>query len=241
VTVLALVPLRSPADFADWYRPGADYVRRVVDGMDFQSAGLADRFEAGEAALRGNETDVSPPVARTVAAELLADAAFGPPFLEWTPLWYELALTGPTHYAEHRLRRVAAQYAASVDSLTVPRASRPKDVLVRGRPATAHVSGFADRFAFADAVLHLEWFDYVASESGVDVPRELLDRTRRETVSVYVGDLDVADMSDDARRLQHLLFTDDEWVRAVDERYGLDSYLFGLWERVLTRERERFA
>jgi hypothetical protein len=241
VTVLGLLRLRSPADFADWYRPGADYVLRVVEGMDLPADGLADRLDAGEDALRANETDVPDAVARTVAAELLADAAFGPPFLEWTPLWYELALTAPTHYSEYRLRRVAAQYAASLDTFTVPRASRPKDVLVRGRPATAGVSGFADTFAFADAVLHLEWFEYVADECGLDVPAGLIDRTMRETVRVYADGMAVEEMSPDARRLQHLLFTDDEWVRDVDDRYGLDSALFSLWARVLTRERERFA
>jgi hypothetical protein len=43
------------------------------------------------------------------------------------------------------------------------------------------------------------------------------------------------------RRLQYLLFTDDEWVRTVNERYDLNSSLLAVWERVCSRERERFG
>jgi hypothetical protein len=211
--------------------------------MGFPTGDLPALVAEAETAMRQNRTgrDVATEVARMVAADLLADAAFGPPFLEWTPLWYELSLTGPTHYSEWRLRRVASQYTSILDHVSVPRFSRPHDVLVDGRPAVSHVSGFADRFAFADAVLHIEWFAYVARECGLPLPPELLERTRTETVELYVGRRTVDDLTPTVRRFQHLLFTDDEWAREVNDRYDLDSTLFSVWERVLRRERERFA
>lgn len=243
MTVLTLVPLRTAADFADWFRPGAEYVLRVADGMGLETDGLPAVVDEAEAAMRDDRagTDVSEPVARVVSSALLADAAFGPPFLEWTPLWYELALAGPTHYADWRLRRVAARYAETLDSVSVPRYSRPRDALVEGRPATAFVSGFTDRFAFASALLHVEWFAPVAREWGMSLPSGLVERTRRETVELYAGRRSMTDLSPDVRRFQRLLFTDETWVRDVDDRYGLDSTLFSVWERVLRRERERFA
>lgn len=242
MTVLALAPLRTPADFADWYRPGADYVLRVADGMGFPTGDFPALADEAEAAMRANRTggDVAVEVARTIVAELLADAAFGPPFLEWTPLWYELALTGPIYYATWRLRRIARAYAETLEHVSVPRFSRPCDVLYEGDPAIERVSGFADRFAFADAITHLEWFDYVATECGLPVPPELVARTREETVAYYVGAKSMADLTPAVRRFQHLLFTDDAWVGDVNREYDLGSGLFTLWERICTRERRRF-
>lgn len=243
MSVLSLLRARTPADFADWFRPGGDYLLRVADGMGFHTGDLAGFLDEAETAMRAGRTgaDVAPAVNRLVAATLYADAAFGLPFLEWTPAWYELPMTPPVAYADWRLRRVADRYATTIDYLSVPRFSRPRDVVSRGEPALASVSGFADRFAFADAVLHLEWFDYVAGECGLEVPPELVAETRSQTVGYYVGDLAVDDLDPTVRRFQSLLFTDDEWVRAVDERYGLDSVLLSLWERVCRRERERFG
>jgi hypothetical protein len=236
VSLLRLFGLYRPDHFADWYRIGAEYVLTVSEGMGFLVGDFALRAEEATDALRAGETDVPPEVARTIAADLLADATFSAPYLEWMPLWYELALVGPVSYAEFRLRRVARRYARGLDHVTVPRFSRPGDVLVEGRPAVDHVSGFARRFVLADAVLHLEWYAHVARESGIDVPPDLVERTREETVAYYTGH---GDLSDDVRHFQRLLFADDAWVRDIDAAYDLDSALFGVWERILSRERER--
>jgi hypothetical protein len=242
VTVLALTTLRRPADFADWYRIGADYVIEVAEGVDLDLDGFPARVDEATAAMRAGRTDVRPELARSIAADLYADAAFCEPYLEWTPLWYELALLGPVRYADARLRRVAGRYATGLGHVSVPQFSRPTDVLVGGRPAVASVSGFRDRFLFADAVLHLEWFVHVARESGIEVPETLVARTRRETVEWYAsGAGDPDELSPDVREFQRLLFTDDRWVRRIDAAYGLDSWLFSVWERILREERERLA
>jgi hypothetical protein len=239
VSLFRLLDVRSPPDFAPWFRFGAEYVRDVTDAMGFDAPPLDDRIEAGVAALGRDDTDPDPAVARLVAADLFADAAFAAPFCEWTPLWYELSLAGLNAIAERRLRRLGTDYAAGVDHVTVPRFSRPADVLVDGRPATDAVSGFGDRFVFADAVLHLEWYVHVAREAGVAVPRDLVDRAREETVAHYAG-RDAA-LSPRVREFQYHLFSDDEWVRRVDDAYGLDSWLFGVWERLLREERAALA
>ena len=236
MTLLRLFGLFRPAHFADWYRIGAEYVQTVSEGMGFATGDFAVRAEEATAVLRAGRTDVPPEVARSIAADLLADATFSAPYLEWMPLWYELALVGPVGYAEFRLRRVARQYTSGLDHVSVPRFSRPGDVLVDGRPAVDHVSGFARRFVLADAVLHLEWYTHVARESGIHVPSALVERTREETVAYYTGH---GDLSDDVRHFQRLLFADDEWVRGIDAAYDLDSALFSLWERLLSRERTR--
>ena len=242
MTVLALTTLRRPADFADWYRIGADYVIEVAEGLNLDLGDFPARADEATAAMRAGRTDVRPELARSIAADLYADAAFCEPYLEWTPLWYELALLGPVRYAEARLRRVAGRYVSDLGHVSVPQFSRPRDVLVGGRPAVASVSGFRDRFLFADALLHLEWFVHVARESGVAVPETLVVRTREETVEWYAsGAEDPDELSPDVREFQRLLFTDDRWVRRIDEAYKLDSVLFSVWERILREERDRLG
>ena len=236
MSLLRLFGLLRPQQFADWYRIGAEYVLTVSEGMGFPVGDFPLLAEEATAALRAGSTDVSPEVARSITADLLADATFSAPYLEWMPLWYELALAGPVRYAEFRLRRVAKPYARDLSHVTVPRFSRPHDVLVGGRPAVDYVSGFAKQFIIADAVLHLEWYAHVARESGIRLPPGLVERAREETVAYYTGH---GDLSDDVRHFQRLLFADDAWVRDIDAAYDLDSTLFSVWERLLTRERER--
>ncbi|MDB2273652.1 hypothetical protein PM022_03640 [Halorubrum ezzemoulense] len=191
-----------------------------------------------ERRLRTAPDELTPDEARSVAATLLADGAFSEPYCEWLPTWYELALIAPVRYCDWRLRRVAGAVAdrASVTA-TAPRFSRPADVRIDGAPALSRASGFRERFLLADSLLHLEWFVHVAAADGIDVPADLIARTREESLSYYGGDWD--HLSPDVRRFQRHLFADDRWVRRVDEAYDLDSALFGLWERLLRDERRR--
>jgi len=243
VTVLSLLRLRDPPDFAAWARLGGEYVRDVTRGMGFDAP---DDFEArldrGVAALRADRRDVPEAVARPLVATLLADAAFPAPFCEWTPLWYELALAGPNAAASRRLRAVAREYATGL-TVAAPRFPRPRDVLVDGRPATAPVDGFADRFVLADAVLHLDWYVHVARAAGVAVPEALVARARRESARHWAlaGTDERPALSPRVRAFQHHLFADDAWVSGLDEAYGLDSALLGVWERLLRAERERLG
>ncbi|ELZ83604.1 hypothetical protein C5C07_03235 [Haloferax sp. Atlit-4N] len=239
MTVLRLLRLRRPADFADWYRIGAEYVHDVAAGMGLRVGDFESRVVRATDAMRAGRTDLPPDLARSVAADLLADAVFCDPFCQWMPLWYELGLAAPCAYADFRLRRVAERYADDLPHLSVPRFSRPDDVYVDGRPATAYVDGFAERFVLADAVLHLEWFTYVARESGIFVPPLLVERTREQTVAYYAGRR--TELDPDVRTFQRLLFSDDEWVRRIADVYDLDSVLFDYWERILAQERRRLS
>ncbi len=200
----------------------------------------ATRIEGDQVAsqLATDPSALSPATARSVAATLLADGVFSEPYCEWMPLWYELALCVPVRYADWRLGRVARTVAATADvSVSAPRFSRPRDVVVDGHPPLAFVSGFRDRFLLAAALLHLEWFVHVAAADGIDVPQSLVAQTRAESLSYYAGDREV--LSPAVARFQAALFGDDAWVRRIDDVYGLDSWLFGLWERLLRAERRR--
>jgi hypothetical protein len=207
--------------------------------MGFDGADALDGPRVA-ADLRANPSELSPAAARSVAATLLADGRFSEPYCEWLPAWYELGLLAPVRYGEWRLRRVARAVADAADvTVTAPRFSRPNDVTIDGKPALARVSGFRERFLLADALLHLEWFEHAAAADGIEVPAGLAERTRTESLSYYDGGRD--ELSAPVRRFQRLLFADDAWVRRVDERYGLNSRLFGFWERLLSAERERLA
>ena len=206
-------------------------------GFDGANALDGDRVTA---TLREDPSSLSPAAARSVATTLLADGVFSEPYCEWMPLWYELGLIAPVRYGEWRLRRVASAVTeAARVTVTAPRFSRPRDVRIGGKPALARVSGFRDRFLLADALLHLEWFVHVAAADGIEVPSDLIERTREESLSYYAGDRSA--LSADVRRFQRHLFADDQWVARVNDGYDLDSTLFGLWERLLSAERTRLA
>jgi len=231
--------LTTPDAFADWYAASRAYTRHVADGMNFSGVDALDG-ERIVTTLGDAPEELPPDAARSVATTLLADAAFSEPYCEWMPAWYEIGLIAPVRYADWRLRRVAGAVAdAAGVTVTAPRFSRPRDVRIDGHAALAGVSGFRERFLLADALLHLEWFVQVAAADGIAVPNDLVARTRRESLSYYAGNRDR--LSPDVRRFQALLFADDEWVRRVDAAYGLESRLFGLWERLLAAERRRLS
>ncbi|GAA0537187.1 hypothetical protein GCM10008994_10410 [Halorubrum ejinorense] len=237
ITVLRLLRLTTPADFAAWYAAGRAYTTEVAEGMGFSGVDALDDDRTVER-LRTAPDELTPAAARSVAATLLADGAFSEPYCEWLPTWYELALIAPVRYADRQLRKVAGRVAAGASvTATAPRFSRPADVFIDGEPALSRVSGFRGRFLLADSLLHLEWFDHVAAADEIDVPADLVARTREESLSYYGGDRDR--LSPEVRRFQRHLFADDAWVRRVDDAYDLDSRLFGLWERLLRDERRR--
>ncbi|QZY01000.1 hypothetical protein K6T25_05010 [Halobaculum rubrum] len=258
MTLLRLLAAREVADFAEWYRAGAEYTDRVADGMDFDRAGanatgadpLAEPAET-VAALREGRTDLPPEPARVVAATYLGDAAFGRPFLAYTPRWYRLALAGPVALAARRLRRIAAPFSEGVATVggdapdrpsPEPAYTAPSDLAVDADAVAAvrdagGFEAFERSFVLADAVLHTEWFAHVADAAGIVVPQDLVDRTVRESAAHYTGGRE--SLSPDVRRFQRLLFADDAWVRDIDASYRLNSALFGVWERVLREERRR--
>lgn len=188
----------------------------------------------------------------------MGDAAFGRPFLRWTPRWYRLLLAAPIALADRRLSRVAAPYAdrggvdrpsfstpdtvaageSSSDTVAADSESS-SDAVAAGDRLNLSELGFTDRFLLADAVLHVEWFRDVAAVCGLSVPEGLLDRTRRESVAVYTGQQ--ASLSPAARRVQFALFGDDAWVRDVNATYRLNSTLLSVWEGILRRERRRLG
>ncbi|ERH13406.1 MAG: hypothetical protein J07HB67_02445 [halophilic archaeon J07HB67] len=238
MTLWPLVSLRSPADFADWFRAGVEYTIRVARALDVDPAPLPAHRDRGLAAMRADRTEVSPALARTIGAVLSGDAAFGRPFLRWTPRWYRLLLAGPIGLADRRLTRVATPYVDR-GGVERPSFSTPETVTVDGQPLDLSGIGFADRFLLADALLHVEWFRDVAEACGLAVPDQLLDRTRRESAAVYAGR--GGSLSASVRRVQFALFGDDAWVRDVDTTYRLNSTLLSVWEGILRRERHRLG
>ncbi|MEZ3145044.1 hypothetical protein [Halobaculum sp. MBLA0143] len=242
MTLRPLVSLTSPADFADWFRAGTEYTLRVARALDVDPGPLPDHLERGTAAMRDDRTDVSPPLARTIAAVLLGDAAFARPFLRWTPGWYRALLAGPIALADRRLSRVAAPYADRADrTVSRPSFSTPEAVRVDDERLSSVVPelGFAERFLLADAVLHVEWFRDVATTCGLSVPDDLLTETLRESAAAYAGRRET--LSQRARRAQFALFGDDAWVRDVNVSYRLNSALLSVWEGLLRRERRRLG
>jgi hypothetical protein len=239
VTVARLRSLSTPADAADWYAAGRAYTRRVADGMGFDGVGRIDGPDVA-ATLRTDPAALSRREAESVVGVLLGDAVYSEPFCAWMPAWYELAVVPLARVLERRLRRIARQVAAATGLIaTAPRFSRPRDTLVAGRSPLSGVSGFRERFVLAAAVTHVEWFRHAAAADGIDVPAGFLDRARRETLAHYAGDRRT--LSARVRRFQQLCFSDETWVRDVDAAYGLDSWLFALWARLLGAERRRLA
>ena len=229
--------MRTPADAADWYLAGRAYTRRVAAGMGFSGVDRVDA-EAVVATLRTDPSTLSRREAASVVGVLLGDAVYSEPFCEWMPVWYELAVVPLARVLERRLRKIARDVAAATGVIaTAPRFPRPRDTLVAGASPLAGVSGFRERFLLAAGVTHVEWFRHAATADGIDVPAAFLERATRETVEYYAGARPT--LSTRVRRFQALCFSDETWVRDVDTAYGLESWLFGLWERLLGAERRR--
>ncbi|GAB6860307.1 hypothetical protein ACFR97_09825 [Haloplanus litoreus] len=239
MTVVRLLDIETPADAADWYAAGRAYTRRVAAGMGFPGVDAVDG-ERVTAALRTDPATLSPSEAESVVGVLVGDAVFSEPFCEWMPAWYELALWPAARVLERRLRAVARRVAGATGlTVTLPRFSRPRDVIVAGRSPLEGVSGFRERFVLAAAVTHLEWFAHAAAADGIEVPAAFLSRARAETLAHYAGGRPT--LSPRMRRFQRLLFTDDAWVRDVNDAYGLTSWVFDRWARWLGAERTRLA
>jgi hypothetical protein len=224
-TPVRLALASDPPALADYYRFGADYVLDVATAMGFETGTTAATVDRAEAAMRDGRTEVRVEVARSVASVLLGDANWWLPFGTWVPVHWAALSAFRAWPLFLNLRRVGHAYAGALDTFDVPTFSTRWDVFVAGRPAVAHVSGYEDRLLLADSVLHLEWFVAVAEDHGIDVPDDLVARTRHASVEFYTGYRE--DLPPDVRAFQYHLFADGEWIRRFAERYtgvvGIDE------------------
>lgn len=236
--------LREPSDVASYFRHGADYVVAVADALGSDVGDLPDRIDAAERAMRDDDLDVDDDVATVIGAVLVGDAEFWRPLGAWLPRGYALMMRGFDHPVRRKLLRMAGRYTDTLaadgpverflafhraypavrEGFGAPLFSRPPDHPVDGRPATRYVDGFGDRVVLGDAVLHVEWYRWVAERVDVAVDGDLCDRAIAETVPYLTGHSDR--VSDDVARFQRALFTDSDWIRGVHDDYGLSSWLW---------------
>lgn len=238
--------LREPSDVAPYFRHGADYVVEVADRMDRDVGGLTDRIDRAERAMREDRVAVDDDVAELIGAVLVGDAEFWRPLGAWLPRGYALMMRGFDHPVRRKLLRMAGRYTDTLDvggrldhlvaflraypgvraGFDAPLFSLPADHPVDGRPPTRSVDGFDDRVVLGDAVLHVEWYRWVADRVGVPVDEALCDRAIEQTVPYLTGHRDTLD--DDVARFQRALFVDSDWIRGVHDHYDLSSWL---WRR----------
>jgi hypothetical protein len=236
MTVFKLVlpsAFRTPSDAADYFRLGAEYILDVTRDMGWDVGDLPGCIENAYEAMTDDRTDVDDDVARLIAIVLAGDADFYRAFVRWFPWRYRVFVVDLDHIFRRKLRRLAAAYADGPEHgwgnylacypniLDPPPYSAPEDVLVECVPPTRHVSGYADRTVLVDSVLHAEWYGHAARYVGVDVPEKLVETAAQEGARFFsVG----GDISPEAARFQHALFTDADWLRGVNEAYDLSSW-----------------
>lgn len=238
--------LRSPDDTAEYFKFGAEYVLNVTEDMGWESGGFDETYERAYEAMQEGRTEVPDDEATLVGAVLLADAEYWWPIGRWLPRGYALLMRGLSHALRRKLLRLAGIYTDTLETgfgefyhafptvrerLGVPGFSNPDDerVLVDGKPPTSYVRGlsldaFARRTVLGDSVLHVEWFTYVADETGVEYDEELCERAIDESPAYFAGRTD--ELSDDVRKLQKAMFSDDDWIRDFHDHYSLRSILF---------------
>lgn len=235
--------LRSPNDVAPYFRFGADYIVEVSRELGWGVGDLPETVDNAHDALKEGDTDVDDDVAELVGAVLVGDAEFFPALKPWLPRGYRLLMRGFEHPVRRKLLRVAGLYTDTLEpgfmefyhaypsvreGFGAPLFSRPADHPVNGKTPTSYVGGYGlgayrRRVVLADCVLHVEWYSYAARRVGVDVPRDLVERTVEESVPYFAGIRD--ELSPDVQRFQQALFTDSEWIRDFHDTYGLRSVM----------------
>lgn len=232
MTFLKLASLTEPADFEHWYNRSSQNIEDAADGMGFELNGYDELRQNALEALADNRTDVDEDVASTIGATLISDATFGEAMTAWMPGWYNLAMLPQARLVDESVAAVGEQYATQVDDFTYPEYSTPDDWTVGGRPAIEVCDTFEQRFILSVAILHTDWFVYIAENAGIELPEDLLQRTYEQSAGFFSASTSTLD--DDVRLFQRLLFSDVDWVRGINEDYGLDSWLFERWAKSLS-------
>lgn len=242
--LVGLRALREPEDVAPYFRFGAEYLLDVADAMGWDRGSLDETAEGAYEAMRDGRTDVPEKQRVLIGAVLVADAEYWWPIGRWLPRGYALLMRGLSHALRRKLLKLAGVYTGALETgfrefyhayptvrerLGTPGYSDPEDCTVEGKPATAHVGGlsldaFARRTVLGDSVMHVEWYEYVAEETGVGYDADLCERAKAESPAYFAGVRD--ELSDEVRELQRAMFTDDDWIRSFHEEYSLRSVLF---------------
>ncbi len=218
--------LDTPERAAEYTDCGGRYVLDVSRAMGFDVDDLPERVDNAVEAMEAGEVDVDDDVADVVATVLVGDVEFYTAFIDWFPMKYRVFARPLEWTFNPRLLDVASRYVAErgVQELRADMSySDADDHVVDGEPAMSYVDGVGDRTVLADSVLHTEWYHDAASRLDVEVDTGLVERTLEESPGYFCGVED--ELSADAAAFQRALFRDSDWLRDVEEAYGLDSWV----------------
>ncbi len=218
--------MNSPQDAAEYVEFGARYVEDVAEALERDVGDLAERRENAREAMEQGDTDVDDDVAELVSTVLVGDAAFYSAFVDWFPLKYRVFARPLEWTFNPKLREVAARYVGDdlvEEMLQEMEYSAAEDHVVDGRPAMSYVEGVGDRTVLVDSVLHVEWYRDACERLDVEHDAARLRRTVEESPAYFAGRRD--GLSEVVAETQRYLFLDAEWLRRVDDAYGLDSWV----------------
>lgn len=200
---------------ADYFLMDSQYLANVAEMNNFDTGDFEQNVERQENSIRKGRLNREP---EYFLRMMDAEAKWPTASFRWKKTPFRHVMILGTELAGRRVRSAKNRITDEMASRSI-RYSRPTDFLdVDAR------KDFGDGSSFGEAILHLDWLEYVAQPTEIRLDDKLIRKTRKETLQYYFEGRD--SLSEEVENLQLSLWANDvEWIENL-HRYYSDSGFF---------------
>lgn len=222
-----------------YFEADADFILKVSEDIDLDTADVKEKKEEAVQSFNSEDVEISPDAKKLISAVYIGDT-------EWYQLleeWLSFPINKIFYLMDsnnHKLGKDTAKEYGSLKHLDYPDYSRPEDLKIDGKKATAHTDGIIDQYLLTVAILDLEWYFYAAEEAGIEISDEFAEKAKEESLRYFTG-ID-KEMSDDVSQLQEsLLVHAAEWCDELREDYRFRSTVLKKTSKILREEAKKIS
>lgn len=190
--------LADKDQIADYFLMDSQYLSNVAAVNGFYSGNFEDNVLGQAESIRNQEAPDNP---EYFLRMMEAEAKWSSATFMWkeTPLRYIMNI-GPK-LIERKIRK-AEQTLTDKQVSELIEYCHPSDY-----PNVNARNNFGEGSSFGEAILHLDWIEYVAEPAEIELEERLIKETRRETFEYYFGERE--SLSEDVRTFQLSLWAND--------------------------------
>lgn len=213
--------LNSPENIAQYLEEDANYAIEVSKSTGIDTSEIEELKKKCSDAIKNDTTsNLSEREKKFITTIFVGDAEWNEPLEEWMffPLDKVLEFTDSK---VHQKWTDVARIHGELDLVRMPNYSTPSQI-------SREMSHFNDsqhlkgNILLASALLDLEWYNYFVKQMNIEVDKNLIQKTKDESLEYYTGQR--KNFSDEVKPFRKSLFSNDvRWIDSMFEDYGTRS------------------
>lgn len=227
--------LETEQGAAKYFEADANFLINVTDSLGISTSRLENLRDEAIEAIENGEKPESEEAQKLIAAIFVGDAEWNEP-LEY---WFQKPFAEIFLYSDGKAHHKGLQRArdfGSLEDLDMPNYSTPSMVSKKSENILENINGL-DQLLLTASVLDIEWYGYVAEQMDIDFDKDIIKRTRRETIDHFIND---KNFSKDLVKFRKALSINDHiWLDNIMSDFDFNSLALEKISQGMKKEAEK--